>query len=93
MEGFVLNLIDKAIFWALRENSCIHKPYPYSWNIGEDEPSILGTDRNVWWIKARPPQKFHPRQTTFEQWKKPWSFRVFVGDCTTQLCWDYKKPL
>ena len=25
----------------------LHKPYPYSGNIGEDS-SILGTERNVW---------------------------------------------
>ena len=39
----LLSLI--GLFWAL--GFPLHKPYPYSWNIGEDS-SVLGT-WNVWW--------------------------------------------
>ena len=31
---------------------------------------------------------------SFEQRKKgPWLFRVYVGEYTTQLCWDYNESL
>ena len=44
------------------------KPYEYltySWNIGEDEPSILGT-WNVWWL--------YPQYTPFiSRWNNPFT--------------------
>ena len=42
-----------------------------------------------WWLESYVGGSF---SNLCEQWEKPWLFRD-IGDCTTQLCGDYHKPL